>query len=138
EREGVGVKVAGRILRMDQRRQTKQEKRQAAELKPHAVCAATTGLRLWRNCHATMAVMNETPAQIRYGTEGCTSSSDAAKMGPKMRARLPALWAVPMVAPCSSAGVRLESMPKTGGRVRLEPIERMASTTNRSGQLVMN
>ena len=47
-----------------------------------------------------------------------------------MRARLPALWATPMVAPCSFAGVRLESKPNTGARVRLEPTASNASTSS--------
>jgi len=51
-----------------------------------------------------------------------------------MRAKLPALWATPIVAPCSFGGVRIEINPNTGGRVRLDPIESSANTSSKSNQ----
>src|ERR1043166_380054 len=52
-------------------------------------------------------------------------------MGPRMRAKLPALCAMPIVAPCSCAGVSMEIKPKTGGRVKLDPIASTASTISK-------
>src|ERR1035437_3352190 len=57
---------------------------------------------------------------------GDQARSAVAKIGPRMRARLPAPWATPMVAPCSLVGVRFESRPNKGGRVRLVPTDNSA------------
>ena len=38
-------------------------------------------------------------AHTRYGSVGCAVKKAPMNIGPAMRARLPALWAMPMVAP---------------------------------------
>src|SRR6266567_3273347 len=81
-----------------------------------------------------MPVNKDKAEQIKYGKAGCLSNSVAANIGPTMRARLPAPWATPIVAPCSCAGVRMEISPKTGGLVRLEPIDNNARTKSSSSQ----
>ena len=58
--------------------------------------------------------------QMPYGRSGVRAYSGIANKGPKMRAKLPTPCATPIVAPCSSSGVKLESKPKIGGRVICE------------------
>ena len=57
-----------------------------------------------------------------------------AKIGPRIRASAPKLWATPRFAPCSCGEEASEIIPKTGGRFSPEPIARSARTIRISGK----
>ena len=82
-------------------------------------------------CIVTKAVRKQSTPQIQYGSGAWRTKRLAAKTGPTIRARLPTPCATPMVAPCSCAGVSIEIIPKTGGRVRLEPMEKIPKPTSK-------
>ena len=94
--------------------------------------AATTDFTPTTRFQATYPVASARAPQARYGMLGFTSNMALAKTGPTMRAKLPALWATPSVAPCSWAGVRLDKSPKSGGRVRPDPTASRPTANSRN------
>src|ERR1700683_3306273 len=83
------------------------------------------GITCVKYCIAIRDVRKQSTAQIKYGKGASNTKRLAAKSGPTIRARLPTPWATPIVAPCSLAGASIEIIPNTGGRVRLDPMEKI-------------